>query len=276
MSPPRSLYAVIVLLCAVTLAACSSDRSAPAPMSTHPVRFTYGVPQDITPLVLPATGAETRWSQGLDAFAQSIGEATSRACARSHGTALPDHPPPAYIRRAELPDLEFIRQHGFGAVPVALPGPSPADASTGVSPAGQRCLRQGAEAMRGFRDLYATTQSAWMTEVAGLRAVPAVREAFRGLGPCLAARGIEAADEEGLFAVADRRLAADRTDADLAVAYTACMAPVEAIRSPLREQLRRRFLATHSAQLRELNRALPARIGQLQAHHGIWLSFPVP
>lgn len=275
MPPFRRLFAVIVSLSALSLAACSGDPD-PAPPSTRPVRITYGVPKVVTPLVLPATGAETRWSQGLDAFAQSIGDATSRACARSLGTALPDHPPPAYIRRAELPDLDFIRQHGFGAVPVALPDPSPAGTSIGVSPAGQRCLRQGAEAMRDFRGLYATTQSTWMTEVVGLHAAPAVHEAFRALGPCLTGKGIEAADEEALFVLADRRLAANRTDADLALAYTTCMAPVETILSPLRERLRARFIATHGVRLRELNRTLPARIGQLQALHGIRLSFPLP
>ncbi|MFI1170369.1 hypothetical protein [Streptomyces melanogenes] len=235
--------------------------------------ITYAMPEDITVLVLPSTGAETRWSQGLDAFAQAVGDASAHACAQAHRTAPPDSPPPAYIRRAELPDLTFIRRHGFGAV--LAPLPYPRDTRRGsASPAGRRCLRQGEGATRDLRSVYAEIQAAWMRELAELRAAPTVREAYRDFAPCLARHGITATDEPGLFALADRRLATDRTDADLADAYATCMAPIEAARAPLRTRQRDRFIAAHRAQLQELRRTLPARVHRLEADLGLRLSFP--
>ncbi|WP_190090229.1 hypothetical protein [Streptomyces melanogenes] len=122
--------------------------------------------------------------------------------------------------------------------------------------------------------MYAEIQAAWTRELAELRAAPTVRKAYRGLAPCLTRHGITAADEPGLFALADRRLAADRTDADLAGTYATCMAPIEAARAPLRTRQRDRFIAAHRAQLQELRRTLPARVHRLEADLGIRLSFP--
>ncbi|MFI1103940.1 hypothetical protein [Streptomyces melanogenes] len=289
MARPRNSVALAALVCALALTACSSDlsgsggsgdvsgparpRSSPAPASTPPVPITYAMPKDVTVLVLPATGAETRWSQGLDAFAQAVGDASAHACAQAHRTALPDRPPPAFIRRAELPDLAFIRRHGFSAVLAPLPYPRGTPTGS-ASPAGQRCLRQGEDATRGLRSVYVDTQTAWMRELAKVRTAPTVREAYRSFAPCLARHGITATDEAGLFALADRRLAADRTDADLAIAYATCMAPIEAARSPLRTRQRDRFIASHRATLQELQRTLPARIHRLEADLGVRLSFP--
>lgn len=88
-----------------------------------------------------------------------------------------------------------------------------------TSPAGQSCLRQGEGAARDFRSVYAKIQAEWLRELAKVRTAATVREAYRGFAPCRARHRIPAVDEAGLFALADRRLAADRTDADLAVAY---------------------------------------------------------
>ncbi|MFJ5831754.1 hypothetical protein [Streptomyces sp. NPDC093089] len=83
------------------------------------------------------------------------------------------------------------------------------------------------------------------------------REALRTLPGCLTWYGVEVEDEDGFFALVDRTVQgiedgseAARADRGLGAAYAACMAPVEAVREPLRTAPAppsRRRTATNSA-----------------------------
>ncbi|MFE3069947.1 hypothetical protein [Streptomyces sp. NPDC059247] len=254
--------------------AAPPGRPAPPPAAASPV--TYGLPVDTVSLVLPATGAESRGAQGLDAFGQLAAAWAVENCVRKRGGTPPDGPPPMFTRYALLPDLEHLRAHGFGS-DTRVPGaPPPADPAAAPGPAPRACLAEGRNAGRGLADVYGALRNRWFEEIAPVDRSPGVRRALLGLRDCLTAHRVDARDEESFFALVDRRLQNGDTAAGRALGrtYADCMAPVEAVREPLRAKAAERFRAAHSAEIAAVRAELPARIGELETRYGIRFSFP--
>ncbi|MEW5627749.1 hypothetical protein AB1388_14430 [Streptomyces hydrogenans] len=264
--------------------------AAPLPTASGPVRpptVARGLPaeRDLTAMVLPATGRDSRLTQGLDGFAQLVGHARLQECAEQAGVRLPEVPPPAYIGWSDLPDLGFIGRHGLTMSVPALPSASPGGRTAGRTDrtAQQRCETEGRTAAKEFKDLYSPLQSLWWPEVSAVRDDPRAREALRTLPGCLARYGVEVEDEDAFFALVDRTVQgiedgaeATRADRGLGAAYAACMAPVEAVREPLRTARRTAFEAAHRDELRTLESGLLPRIRELEHRHGLTFGHPVP
>ncbi|WP_369044149.1 hypothetical protein [Streptomyces sp. Midd1] len=299
---PATLRVTFAAIAALVTAACSADPAPtadptpPAPVSA--ARLSAALPDDPVRMVLPATGAETRWTQGLDVFVRQEARAVAASCAHDHGTEPPTQDPVTFIRYYELPDLDFVTRHGMSgsaAVPVVTPGPVRTDTGArsgkgkrgGAGDAGdtavvRRCVTEGTAAATALRDTYAALQGQWFGTLVPLRHDPAVLRALRTLPGCLARRGIRVRDENGFFALADARqqtTPADRlpaVDRALGSAYADCMRPVEAVREPARLRLRARFLADHAAEVRTLRANLLPALRRAAKEHGLRLVFPAP
>ncbi|MFD7793677.1 hypothetical protein [Streptomyces sp. NPDC059759] len=127
---PAASRVALAAVAALVTAACSAhpaptaDPTPPAPVSA--ARLSAAPPDDPVRMVLPATGAETRWTQGLDVFVRQEARAVTASCAHDHGAEPPTQDPVTFIRYYELPDLDFVARHGMSAsaaVPVVTPGP---------------------------------------------------------------------------------------------------------------------------------------------------------
>ncbi|MFD5758399.1 hypothetical protein ACFWIZ_25145, partial [Streptomyces sp. NPDC127044] len=100
--PARVLFLGLAL---AALSACASGQdgrspsSATAPVSGHSapaaqhVAVTHAMPADITDLVLPVTGADTRWAQGLDALGPRAAGNAPPPGHPAHPAAMPPQPP---------------------------------------------------------------------------------------------------------------------------------------------------------------------------------------
>ncbi|MER7678783.1 hypothetical protein [Streptomyces sp. NPDC096934] len=291
---PVGCRVVAVAVAALFAAACSAGPAPPAAPSpaarVAPARLSDALPDDPVRMVLPATGAETRWTQGLDVLVRQEARAVAASCARDHGTVLPAQAPLTFIRYYELPDLDFVARHGMSES-----APVPAAATTGTGTGGgngrggsggpaaaRRCLAEGTAAATALRDGYAALQGRWFDALVPLRRDPAVLRALRTLPGCLAGHGIGVRDENGFFALADSRAqttAPDRLPAvehALGDAYADCMRPVEAVREPARLRLRARFVAEHAAAIRGLRATLVPALRRAEREHGLRLVFPAP
>ncbi|MER8007750.1 hypothetical protein [Streptomyces sp. NPDC094149] len=281
-----------VAVAAVLLTACSAD---PAPHSADvaaaggparsvtPAHLSLTLPADPVRLALPATGAETRWTQGLDVFVQQVSRAATASCAAERGAAVPRQVPLAFIRFFEIPDLDFIARHGTSES-AAVPTPTPdTSAARPADPAVLReCGAEGKSAASALRDLYAPLQQRWFTELVSLRHDPATVKALRALPTCLAGHGIRVRDENGFFALADARMQTaapsqlPRESRELGRAYATCMRPVEAVREPARERLRTQFLKAHAREIRVLRRTLVPALRHAETRYDVRLAFPAP
>lgn len=278
----------------LSAAACSAGPgpSAGAPVAhAAPAGLTHTLPDDPVRMLFPATGAETRWIQGLDVLRQQVSRSVTASCARDAGISLPEQVPVAFIPFSDIPDLDFIDRHGFGrSAEVPDPASSPLPARSGdpaparsADPADvRRCADEGASAARRSRGAYAPLQGQWFRELATLRRDPAVVRALGTLPDCFAGHGFRARDEDAFFGLADSRLlsagTADlpRVNRELGRAYASCMRPVEAVREPARLRLRTRFVEEHADRIRELRRTLVPALHRTEEQYGLRLSFPAP
>ncbi|MGW4163412.1 hypothetical protein [Streptomyces sp. NPDC004788] len=248
----------------------------PSPTATVPV--TSALPADAADMVLPTTGVQTRWTQGLDAFGRLAADTAVRECLAERNTPAPPHEPPAFVRFSDIPDLPFIARNGFNGV--IVPGAADSSKDRPAEGAGQkvqeRCMQTGMAVDQGLRSLYLKVQGQWFQEESSLRNHPRVVAALRGFGPCLAGHKVEARDENAFFALVDARLQTGDTTGEhaLAGAYAVCMKPVEDVRSELRKPLAARFRADHREDIAALNKALPAKIHELERRYSVRISFP--
>ncbi|MFC7262633.1 hypothetical protein [Streptomyces lutosisoli] len=279
----RMLPALLGAVALPALSACSSPAAAPeasrgAP-SMRPAAVTYTMPADVSRLVLPTTGAEARGTQGLDGFVKLASAWAVDGCARNHEVAVPDAPPPMFTRSSDLPDLDFLRIHGFddGAlVPGAPRRASTAPATAASDPVVQRCQAEGSAVARELQESYGALLSTWFAELAPVNRAPKVRQAYGEFADCLAAHHVNAVDEAAFFALADeRRQAGDAAGSRrLASVYAGCMKPVEAVREPLRKELNRTFRAAHAAEIAKVRSELPKKIHEFEKRYGIRIAFP--
>jgi hypothetical protein len=272
---------------ALLTAACSTAVGAPGaqhPGPEAPGRLTHSLPDDPVRMALPATGAETRWTQGLNVFGQQVARTAAAACARENGFRLTEEVPLAYIPFGDLPDLDFLGRHGFGQsseVPTVATEPAPA--RSGGTAEIRRCRAAGATAAEQVTKVYQPLQQAWFGALAtAAKRDSAAARALRDLPGCLTEQGYAVTDQKAFFALADRRLmnapAADlsRVNSELGHAYATCMRPVEAIREPARRHLRERFLTDHAEEIRDLRSALVPALHHAEKRYGVPLAFPAP
>ncbi|MFB6835908.1 hypothetical protein [Streptomyces sp. NPDC056361] len=272
---------VLLGACTATPAPGAPAPDAPQPhAAATPAPVSYAMPADAVSLVLPTTGEGTRWTQGLDAFGRLAAAWAVDGCARRLGVPVPDSPPPMFTRYSGLPDLDFLDAHGFGGG-TAVPGTPPAtrpttDPSARLGPEPRRCLAEGRAVGRELAAVYARLQSGWFAEVASVDRAPAVRQAYAGLGDCLAAHQVNARDEAAFLTLVDQRLqAADTTAArGLGSVYATCMKPVEAAREPLRAKAAAAFRVSNSAEITRVRSELPQKIDELEKRYRIRISFP--
>ncbi|MPY64312.1 hypothetical protein [Streptomyces spongiae] len=282
---PRTVF---VAVAAALLAACSagpgaSDRASSGPEPVSRARLSHDLPDDPMRMVLPATGAESRWTQGLDVFVRQVSRATSVSCAQDQGIGLPEEAPVSFIRFFDVPDLDFIARHGLSEsaqVPAIETGP--AATRSGSSAVVRRCVAEGAAAADALFAPYAGLQRGWFRELASVGRAPATHRALRTLPGCLARHGVDARDERGVMAVADARMQtaapADlrRSGREIGRAYATCLRPVEAVREPARLRLRDRFIAEHADEVREVRKTLVPALRRAEKEHGVRLVFPAP
>ncbi|MFI1375665.1 hypothetical protein ACH4UY_27060 [Streptomyces longwoodensis] len=279
---------------ALLLAACSNGAGRPdgAPATpVSPARLTHTLPDDPLTMVLPARGAETRWTQGLDVFVQQAGRVTAAACARDRDTDPPAAVPLAYIRFFDVPDLAFIARHGLSRSaevprPTASPRPHPAPRSAAARTARsgpvRDCADEGTAAAAALRAAFAPLQRQWFTAVAALRRDPAVARALAALPGCFADRGVPARDEMAFMGRAEERESSagpaelPAVERSVGRTYATCMRPVEAVREPARLRLRDAFLAAHADEVRDLRSSLVPNLRAAERRYGLRLSFPAP
>ncbi|MFD0306119.1 hypothetical protein [Streptomyces sp. NPDC127119] len=276
--------ALLLGACSVTTEPTAATGPVPGPPATvAPAKVTRTLPDDPALMVLPATGAESRWTQGLDVLRQQVARSVAADCAREAGTGLPPEPPLAFISYAELPDLAYLGRHGFGhgtEVPVLASSATPV--RTGSDAEIRRCRTRGQAAGEKVREAYLPLQRLWFGELSASRRDPAAVRALRTLPGCLAGKGYRVRDEEAFFALVDKTMmnasTADyaRQDRALGSAYATCMRPVEAAREPLRRTLRRQFLDTHAQEVRELRTALFPALRDAERTYDVRLIFPTP
>lgn len=277
---------------AVLVTACSagpqdSGSTSSAPLT--PAHLSHALPDDPVRMVLPANGAETRWTQGLDVFGQQVARAGADSCARRLGIRLPRQIPVVFIRFFEVPDLDFIARHGLSAsaeVPAPgvnpTPAVSPAPARAGTKAEIRRCQKEGADAVSALRDAYVPLQGAWFDELADLRRAPATARVLEELSACFARQGFRAPDELSFMGLGDARKQAasaaelPAVETEMGRAYATCMRPVEAVRDPARLKLRADFLTDHAAQVRELRRTLVPLLHRAEMQYGVRPAFPAP
>jgi hypothetical protein len=294
----RRLLAHTAVATAVALltTACSSGPDTADKPSTGTraesvvsARLTRTLPDDPVRMVLPVSGAETRWTQGLGVFGQQVARTAEASCGRETGSRPREQDPLAFIPFSDIPDLDFLARHGFGQsaeVPrSALAAASPAagrPSGSGRSDAPSRCRGEGATAGRAVFESYAPLQEQWFRELTSLRRDPATLRALDTLPGCLAGFGHRVRDEDGFLGLVDSRLLNastaefPRVARDLGRAYATCMRPVEAVREPARLRLRDRFIAEHADDVRELRRTLVPSLRRAEKEYGARLVFPEP
>ncbi|WP_427922355.1 hypothetical protein [Streptomyces sp. cg40] len=275
--------ALLVTACSAQAADVAGRSSGTRTAPVTPARLGRTLPDDPVRMVLPATGAETRWTQGLYVFGQQVTRAAAADCARRGGFTLPREIPLAFIRFFALPDLDFIARHGLSVsadIPAAVPGPSTVRAGTAAEVS--RCRAEGAKAAAVLSDIYLPVERRWFGELGSLDDEPAVVRARQGLSGCLPGHGVRARDEKTFMAVADARQnsasAAElpATESELGRVYATCMRPVEAVRAPARLRLRAGFLAEHTAEIRALRTKLVPALHRTERRYGLTLVFPEP
>ncbi|MFI6334648.1 hypothetical protein [Streptomyces sp. NPDC050535] len=289
--PARIAAAATAALLALCSAACSAgsgpsgtpDASGRPPSPVTPARLSHALPDDPVRMLFPATGAETRWTQGLGTFGQQTARAAAALCASDRGIALPEQVPLAYIRFSELPDLDFLARHGFSqSAEVPTTAARPVVARSGSAAAVRRCQAEGTAAAEELSETYAPLQARWFDALASLRTDPAVRRAVGTLPDCLAGHGLRVRDENGFFALVDANLNSAApaelpyVERELGSAYAACMRPVEAVREPARLRLRARFVTEHADEISELRATLVPALRESEKRLGVRLAFPAP
>lgn len=299
--PARLVPTVLLLVAAIGGCSASAspapDDADPARRTTAATRLSHALPRDPIPMVLPATGADTRLTVGLGTFGQTVSATVTARCTHDAGRPPPQGPPPMFVRLGALPDLDLLERDGFNGGPgpdlpsvlrtaanSAEPGAASADGSGGDSDGVvRRCASAGTTAVSGLAALSSPLQSKWWNELDSLRDRPQVRRVLAEVPECLEHRhDLRVNNEDDFFTLVDSRLAehADdatalaREDRELAGAYADCMRPVEAVREPLRKKLRERFITENSHEVTVLRSKLGPTVQELEKRHGVRISFP--
>ncbi|MFD8141825.1 hypothetical protein [Streptomyces sp. NPDC059708] len=265
------------------LGSAASGAPAGAVAAEPAAPVSYGIPQDVTAMVLPVTGKDTRLTQGLEGFDGLIRYQVMRGCLTSAHAAVSDIPPPMFIRLFEIPDLEAIARNGFqgSVMPGFTPSPSAPGSAMPDEALGQRCSKQGDAASAELHSAYGPLLSRWLLQLAPLEQNESVVSARTSFTACLADKGVQAKDENGFFADVDRKMQASdgrealkTEDRRLGAIYATCFKPVEAAREPLRAHLREQFAAEHRDELEKVRGNLPGLLAEMEKRHSLRFSVP--
>lgn len=274
------LRRVVVSTVVVFALAAGCGHTQPTPVAGTAIPVTHQLPDDIVPMLFPATGTDTRWTQGLDRLLQAARYTDLQNCAGSHHVAVPDIPPPMFVRFLDIPDLAFIRAHGFSdSAQASASTAAPADRTPSATQ--QQCLASAADADKAVRASFAPLQAQWFRALSGIRDRPEVVAAYRDFAACLRQRGLAVSDENDFFTLLESRLhpldgkpGRAAVEHELAGQYATCMEPVESVREPIRTRLRDGFVAEHAQQVDALRSTLVPRIRELEKRLGTAISFP--
>ena len=236
-------------------------------------------------MLMPTTGVEARWTQGLDRYLEQVREDETLRCTRARQIPAPATPPPSFHRFPFLPDLQRIDHHGFEVVMGGAPPGGKVEPA--VQQAQQSCLQSASALVRPVQATYMTLQSQWFTAVNALRNGPSggpeIAAARTDVARCLTARGIPVKDENGLFNYVDSQVAGagsaaeeNRRDQAAGRAYAACAGPLEALVTPKRQALRKQFLTAHDDEIREVRDHLIEALRRLAQTTPAKMVFPVP
>jgi hypothetical protein len=240
----------------------------------------------IVATIMPASGTEARWLQGLDRYLQQVRQDDTLRCTRARRIPAPARPGPSFTRFPFLPDLERIGRQGFDVL--MNPGtPAAGTVTPAVAQAQQACQKAASGLTRSVQDTRDPLLSGWFDKVVGLRegpgSPPEVAAARAAIGPCLTARGIRVKDEVGLFRHVDTEVGDARSPAEMrrreqaaGRAYAACAAPLEALLTPRRQALREQFLHDHQDEVRAVRDRLSKALAELAQTQPARLVFPVP
>jgi hypothetical protein len=272
------------LLLSASIAGCA--RGSPPPLlSASAQRIGAAGPISATPpassqqeavvaMLLPTSGTEARWTQGLLRFVWAVRYQSTRACVRARGVPMPLVPPPLFVRFYALPDLDFIRRHGF-STEVRDPERHPAGPPSQAVATTQRACQQAAgQLAQDMQSTYAGLQAEWLDSLGALQADPGVEAAYRAVPRCFASHQVRASTEAAFFTVLARQRGA-AAQHRLAVVYAACLAPVEKLRTAKRQAMRAGFLARHEQEVRALEATLVPQLQALSRNTGVPIVFPV-
>jgi hypothetical protein len=236
------------------------------PSSSRPSAAEPSLATHATVALFPASGSDTRWQSSFGAFRRKAIYQKAQPCFRRHGVFAPPTPtslPPAHIE--DMPDLDYLAKHGFSP---GIKAPAPGSRSADVADSQLRCVQQAGTALFGDLDnTVGPLRSRWLTAARPADSNPRVQAAYRNVPACFQQHGIPVDSEDEFFTYADSHLdrphqrgrgeqARHEEDIRLAGIYAQCMRHVVAVRSDVRSELRAKFLAAHSAAVKQVKSAL--------------------
>jgi len=249
----------VVLLLVALLASCSSHGAARTANGSHARLAVTALSPDLVSAYFPVSGAEQDQPSAILALFDGVRQNARSACMKAEGFREPGFQGELPVHQGTMPDLNFIRAHGFNIVSHADVGEN----LTTAPPAEWQAFERAFQHCGGVADAsvsrFTTTvlplAGSWMTIADSVQEDPAVVRAYAGFATCLHKAGINVADEAGFFAYGDG-LHNDQAQYEVASkVYLPCIIPVEKVRLPLRESLRATFFNDHSDELRAAQQA---------------------
>lgn len=249
----------VVPLLVALLASCSSHSAARTANGSHARLAVTTLSPDLVSAYFPVSGAEPDQPSAVQALFDEVRQNALSACMKAEGFRVPGFQGEAPIHLATMPDLGYIKAHGFNSVTHVDVGENLATAPPSKQQAFERAFPHcGAVAdaqVSRFAKTVLPLAGSWMTIADSVQDDPAVVRAYAGFVTCLHKAGINVADEMGFFSYVDG-LPNDQAQYEVASkVYLPCIIPVEKVRLPLRESLRATFFNDHSDELRAAQRA---------------------
>lgn len=249
----------VVPLLVALLASCSSHSAARTANGSHARLAVTALSPDLVSAYFPVSGAEPDQPSAVRALFDEVRQNALSACTKAEGFRVPGFQGEAPIHLATMPDLNFIRAHGFNIVSHVDVGENLTTAPPAKWQAFERAFQHCGAVADASVSRFTTTvlplASQWMTTADSVQDDPAVVRAYAGFVTCLHKAGVNVADEMGFFGYVDG-LHNDQAQYEVASkVYLPCITPVEKVRLPLRESLRATFFNDHASELRAAQQA---------------------
>lgn len=244
-----SLPLVAVLLvsgCTAGGHGTSSSRTSTRGVAGH--LSTGNLSPDLLTGFFPVTGAELDQPSAIRALRYEILQDGFSACMKAQGYRVPGFQGDGPQHEASMPDLGYIKAHGFLIYGSSDAGVDLSTASTAAQQAYDgavgHCSTVSEAPLTRFDKAVVDLSSRWVPVQESVQGDPAVVRAYAGFVRCLHKAGINVADEDAFFAYVDG-LHNERAQYQAAQIYLPCITPVEKVRLPLRQSLRETFIADH-------------------------------
>ncbi len=249
----------VVPLLVALLASCSSHGAARTSSRSHPGLTVTALSPDLVSAYFPVSGAELDQPSAVQALFDEVRQNALSACMKAEGFRVPGFQGEGPIHMATMPDLGFIKAHGFD-IPTHVDvgenlATAPLAKQQAFEHAFQHCGAVADAPVSRFTRTVLPLASRWVAIEESAQDDPAVVRAYAGFVTCLHKAGISVADEAGFFAYGDG-LHNDQAQYEVASkVYLPCITPVEKVRLPLRESLRATFFNDHASELRAAQQA---------------------